>query len=37
MDDNGFALWFLYVRTKRIDGLHELLKKIILEWWISNT
>jgi hypothetical protein len=37
MDDIKFALWSLSIRKKRINGLLELLRKAILEWWTSKT
>lgn len=33
MDDNGFSFWSQSIRKKRTYGLHELLKKVVLEWW----
>jgi hypothetical protein len=37
IDDNGFALWSLSVKKKRTDGLLELLKKVVIDWWTSET
>jgi hypothetical protein len=37
INDNGFALWSLFVRKKRTNGLLELLKKTIIDWWTSET
>jgi hypothetical protein len=37
IDDNGFALWSLFVKKKRTDGLLELLKKTVINWWTLET
>ncbi len=37
IDDNGFALWSLSVRKKKTDGLLELLTKVVIDWWTSET
>jgi len=34
IDGNGTALCFLSIRKKKIYGMLELLKEIILEWWL---
>jgi hypothetical protein len=33
IDYNGTTLWSLFVRKKRTNGVLELLRKTILEWW----
>jgi hypothetical protein len=37
IDDNGFTLWSLSMRMKRTNGLPELMKKTIIDWWTSET
>jgi hypothetical protein len=37
INDNGFALWSLSVKKKRTNGLLELLRKIVIDWWTSKT
>jgi hypothetical protein len=37
IDDNGFALWSLSMKKKKTNGLLDLLKKIVIDWWTSET
>jgi len=37
INDNGFALWSLSMKKKRIDGLLELFRKAIIDWWTLET
>jgi len=32
-----FTLWSLSIRGKRTDGLPDLLKEVIIDWWTSKT
>jgi len=37
IDDNGFALWSLSMKKKKTNGLLDLLRKIVIDWWTSET
>ncbi len=37
IDDCGLALWSLSIKKKRTGGLPELLREIVIDWWIFQT
>jgi len=37
IDDNGLTLWSLFIRRKRTDGLFDLLREAIIDWWTFET
>ncbi len=37
IDDNGKDLWSLTIKKKRANGLFDIVKKIIINWWACET
>ncbi len=37
MDANGFSLWSLSMKEKRIDRLLGLVKEAVIDWWVAKT